>query len=149
MGLANYLKSLSDLNKEVWKDFIAAWITPVTGNQTRAALDFAEKVIEALCYEDDTKAKALLAEIGEDYRDKLADEFNDWLTKKSDDLLRKFITKYIPKGPEILDTIDKIKAAASAYDELKEHYKSLIQAITDYKNLAESGNFLERVFTNV
>ena len=141
-GLANYLKSLSDLNKDVWKDFVAAWLSPITGQNTRAALDFAEKVVEALCYKDDTKARALVKEIGEDYLDELKSDLNERFTNSAQKLVRKFISKYIPNGNKILDAVDKIKAAASAYDELKEKYTSLVKAIEDYNNLANTGDFL-------
>ena len=99
-------------------------IKTVTKANVRTVLDYAEKVIRAMC--DKKAADELVEEMGDTVKDKL----KSGLTNK----FRKFVKENVPHGDDIIKAADKYEEVKKKYDSLKQKYQQYANDLNDYKN---------------
>ena len=121
-ALADYCAALAQLNTDLWKDFVAYYISDgcgivgieVTKKNVSKILDASERVINALCDKD--AADKLVEEMGGAVKDSLKSEF---LSNKFKD----FVKDNVPNGDKIIDVADKYVEAKKKYDKLTELWR--------------------------
>jgi hypothetical protein len=132
-ALADYCAKLAQLNGDVWKEFMAYYVSdlanligvPVTKKNASTVLDYAEKTINAICDKD--AANELVKELG----DKAAEKLESGLFAWQKNQFRSFIEEYVPGGSLIIQAADK-------YNELKKKYDEFVKQVEDYKNADEA-----------
>lgn len=121
-ALSNYCAVLAKLNNEVWKDFVACYISDtfglagiknVTKGNAEKVLDVSEDVILAICDRD--YANKLIENLGETAKKEL--ESNLFSNK-----FKKFIAAAIPNGEKFVEAAEKFK---KANDQLTKYLKQL------------------------
>lgn len=131
-ALAEYCAALAQLNTDVWKDFMAYYVSDfatltgfnITKENARTFLDRTEKVIKALC--DKKAADSLIQEMGEAAKKK----FTGWIFETSDKKLRKFIEETLPNGKIIIKNVDTLQKAIEklkAYEQSTADYAIAVQ----------------------
>ena len=121
-ALANYCALLAQLNTDLWKEFLAYYVSDgfglldiktVTKKNVLDVLNKTEKVIKALSDTSLTKAdaNALVEEMGDTVKDKL----KSGLTNK----FKKFVQENVPNGDKIVSASEKYKKAKEKYDKFK------------------------------
>lgn len=134
--LASYCAALAQLNTDLWKDFLAYFISDgfglanikaVSKSNVDKVLDATEKIIKALCDKDE--ANNLLNEMGATIQDELKSGNMPWSGNKFEE----FVRDNVPSG-------DKIIEAAKQYETVKEKYDEL----TNMYNQAGSSDAIEQ-----
>jgi len=119
-ALSAYCAALAELNTEVWKDFMAAYVSDafglmgfnkITQDNAKEFLDKSEKVINALCDKD--AADALL----EETKNELSAEVIEELKSSWKNNFAEFIKDSVPYGDRILEGAKVYKKAKAGYDE--------------------------------
>ncbi len=117
-ALASYCASLAQLNTDLWKDFMAYYVSDtfgligikkITKDNVRSVLDKSEKVIRAICDKND--ANKLIEEMGDSVKEKLKSGFTNQF--------KKYIKENIPNGENIVKAADK-------YNNLKKKYEKFV-----------------------
>ena len=135
-ALAEYCAILAQLNTDVWKEFMAYYVSDIaslvgvkgiTKNKARDVLDKTEKVIKALC--DKNAADALIQEMGEAAKEK----FKSFLWDTSAKKLRKFIGDMVPGGENLMKNVDTLKNALDKFEEYEKRTNEYAFAVENRK----------------
>lgn len=142
-ALADYCAALAQLNKGVWMDFLAYYVSdacnligvPVKKENIDKVFTVAEKTIKALCNKDD--ADDLINEMGGELKDKLKSGlFNEF---------KNFIKNNVPNGDKIVKAAEQYKKAKEKLDKFQEFCSSSDseKAVTAYNEFEEAYKKLE------
>ena len=115
-ALAEYGATLSQLNSDVWKEFVSYSLTGT--NKGKKVLDYTENFIRAIG--DKTYADKFVEDIGGEVADKVKAIFKNGF--------KEFIKNTMPNGESIVN-------AAELYQKTKKQLDSYESQITEYQNL--------------
>lgn len=124
-ALSEYCAALAQLNTDLWKDFLAYFISDgfglanikaVSKTNVDKVLDATEKVIKALCDKDE--ANNLLNEMGATIQDELKSGNMPW----SDNKFEEFVRDNVPNGDKIIEAAQQYETVKEKYDELTNMY---------------------------
>ena len=122
-ALAEYCSALAQLNSDLWKDYLAYYVSDgfglmditVTKHNVSRVIELSEKVIKAICDKD--AADELVDEMGDIVKDKLK---SGWF----DNHFNNFIKEHIPNGEKIVEAAEKYPEIKQKYDEWEKAFSN-------------------------
>lgn len=140
-ALANYCAALAQLNTDMWKEFLAYYVSDACGiagikdaddikDNVREILDSTEKTIKALDG-DKEAANDLLEDIGEKAKEKLESEFGFWASNK----FKKFVKENVPNGENIVKAAEYYVKAEEKFVDFKVTWYAYLRGECDIEKV--------------
>ena len=131
-ALAQFCTALSDLNKELWKEFASYALTG--SKKGKKVLDYAEKIIKAIC--DKNYANSLIQDMGSTVASKL----KSTITNK----FRQFIKDNVASGDVIVTAADQLKTLETKQTAVTTAINNNDNVISKLKEFTTACNKLEK-----
>ena len=128
-ALASYSAKLAELNKDVWNEFLYAYVQDafgileieVSSDTIERIFNIAEKIIEALCG-DKNAANELVDELVGTVKDKLtSNPFFFFENNK----FQEFIKNHCSQGDKVIETANELKTVKEKFDTFQNEMNSL------------------------
>ena len=137
-ALASYSARLAELNKDVWNEFLYAYVQDafslldieVSRDTIEKVFSIAEKVINAL-YGDKNAANELVDELFGTVKDKLTSNPFFFFEKSK---FQEFIRKHCSQGDTVIKTANELKTVKEKFDDFKGEMEGLWSSLFPNEN---------------